>query len=96
VAIVQNGYANSSKKYFGIPALTGSITSKVKTGTVASRPISLEAILNSHGFTNSNKVRLSGHETKVLGSLTKKALKNYQKSVGLKQTGTLISATIAT
>ena len=56
----------------------------------------LQQFLNSQGFTVASKGAGSpGHETKLLGSATAKALKKFQKSVGLKQTGKLDKATVA-
>lgn len=57
--------------------------------------IYLQQFLNNRGFTVAKKGAGSpGKETKVLGNATVKALKAFQKSVGLKSSGKLDKATL--
>ncbi len=74
----------------------GPFTASVKANATSGNGIkSLQQFLNANGFPIANSGPGSpGHETKTLGNLTKKALKNYQKAVGLKPTGKLDKATL--
>ena len=76
---------------------TGPFSAGLKVGMTKGNGImALQQFLNNHGFTIASKGAGSvGHETKVLGSATAKALAKYQKSVSLKATGRLDAATLA-
>lgn len=73
------------------------LTGSLKVGALSGDGIlALQQFLNAHGFTVASKGAGSpGHETKLLGNATAKALKAYQKSLGLPQTGKIDAATYA-
>lgn len=74
-----------------------SFTALLRLGQTSGAAIlSLQQFLNAQGFTIAKKGAGSpGHETKSLGSLTKKALQNFQKAHGLKPSGKIDTATKA-
>jgi len=79
-----------------VTASTG-FTNALKVGlTKGNGIVALQMYLNTHGFVIASKGAGSpGHETNILGTLTKNALKKWQKSVGLKASGTIDKATIS-